>query len=83
MVILQLKGSLVMDPTKLLQIFTNIMAICCKVENIQEDSQDLIPSPSVKIQIIGGKVYTPGQNVWTGSKSGFTFGLIKILTHPS
>ena len=30
-----------------------------KVEKIQEDSLDLIssPSPSVKIQIIGGKVY--------------------------
>ena len=28
-----------------------------KVEKIQEDSLDSIPSPSVKIQIIGGKVY--------------------------
>ena len=30
-----------------------------KVENIYEDSPDLIPSPSpsVKVQIIGGKVY--------------------------
>ena len=30
-----------------------------KVENIYEDSLDLIPSPSpsVKVQIIGGKVY--------------------------
>ena len=27
-----------------------------KVEKIQEDNLDLIPSPSVKIQIIGGKV---------------------------
>ena len=26
--------------------------------------------------------YTPGQNVWSGSKSAVTFGLIKILTHP-
>ena len=26
--------------------------------------------------------YTPGQNVWSGSKSVVTFGLIKILTHP-
>ena len=31
----------------------------CKVEKVQEDSLDLIPSPlpSVKIQIIDGKVY--------------------------
>ena len=31
----------------------------CKVENVQQDSLDLIqsPSPSVKIQIIDGKVY--------------------------
>ena len=28
-----------------------------KVEKIQEDSLDSIPSPSVKIQVIGGKVY--------------------------
>ena len=28
-----------------------------KVEQIKEDSLDLIPSPSVKIQIIVGKVY--------------------------
>ena len=36
-----------------------ILDIVCKVENIQEDSLDSIPSPStsVKIQIIGGKVY--------------------------
>ena len=27
-------------------------------------------------------VYTPLQNVWSGSKSAVTFGLIKILTHP-
>ena len=27
-------------------------------------------------------LYTPGQNVWSGSKSVVTFGLIKILTHP-
>ena len=26
--------------------------------------------------------YTPCQNVWSGSKSVVTFGLIKILTHP-
>ena len=26
--------------------------------------------------------YNPGQNVWSGSKSVVTFGLIKILTHP-
>ena len=26
--------------------------------------------------------YTALQNVWSGSKSAFTFGLIKILTHP-
>ena len=33
--------------------------ICVKVEKIGEDSLDSIPSPSpsVKIQIIGGKVY--------------------------
>jgi hypothetical protein len=36
-----------------------ILDIVCKVENIQEDSLDSIPSPStsVKIQFIGGKVY--------------------------
>ena len=28
-----------------------------KVERIYDDSMDLIPSPSVEIQIIGGKVY--------------------------
>ena len=28
-----------------------------KVENIKEDSLDSIPSPSAKIQIIGGKIY--------------------------
>ena len=28
-----------------------------KVERIEEDSLDLIPLPSVKIQIISGKVY--------------------------
>ena len=28
-----------------------------KVDNIQKDSMDSIPSPSVKIQIIGGKGY--------------------------
>ena len=28
-----------------------------KVEKISEDSLDSFPSPSVKIQIIGGKVY--------------------------
>ena len=28
-----------------------------KMENIYEDSLDLIPSPLAKIQIIGGKVY--------------------------
>jgi hypothetical protein len=28
-----------------------------KVEKIWEDSLDLIPTPSVKIQIIGGKAY--------------------------
>ena len=27
-------------------------------------------------------MYTPLQNVWSGSKSVVTFGLIKILTHP-
>ena len=26
--------------------------------------------------------YTPLQNVWHGSKSVVTFGLIKILSHP-
>ena len=31
--------------------------VCSKVEKIQEDSLDSIPSPSMKIQIIGGKVY--------------------------
>ena len=37
----------------------NILIIWIKVEKIYEDSLDLIPSPltSVKIQIIGGKVY--------------------------
>ena len=30
--------------------------ICIKVENILKGSLDLIPSPSVKIQIMGGKV---------------------------
>ena len=38
------------------QIF-NFAAQCSKVEKIYEDSLDLIPSPSAKIQIIGGKVY--------------------------
>ena len=28
----------------------------CRVENILKDSLDSIPSPSVKIQIVGGKV---------------------------
>ena len=32
-------------------------AVLFKVEKIQEDSLDSISSPSVKIQIIGGKVY--------------------------
>ena len=27
-------------------------------------------------------LYTPLQNVWSGSKSAVTFALIKILTHP-
>ena len=31
--------------------------ICGKVEKFWEESLDLIPSSSVKIQIIGGKVY--------------------------
>ena len=26
-------------------------------------------------------IYTPGQNVWSGSKNVVTFGLIKILTN--
>ena len=36
-----------------------ILGFLAKVEKIYEDSLDLIPSssPSVKIQIIGGKVY--------------------------
>ena len=34
-----------------------ILGFDFKVEKIQEDSLDLIPSPSVKIQIIVGKVY--------------------------
>ena len=29
---------------------------CCKEENILKGSLDSIPSPSVKIQIMGGKV---------------------------
>ena len=31
--------------------------VSAKVEKIYKESQDLIPSPSVKIQIIGGKAY--------------------------
>ena len=31
--------------------------IVCKVEKIEKDSLDSIPSTSVKIVIIGGKVY--------------------------
>ena len=44
-------------------IFTKVVS--CKVEKIYEHSLDSIssPSPSVKIQIIGGKVYFIGQNV--------------------
>ena len=36
---------------------TYIFSVGIKVENILKGSQDLIPSPSVKIQIIDGKVY--------------------------
>ena len=36
----------------------------------------------LEIEMIHKRIYTPGQNVWSGSKSVVTFGLIKILTHP-
>ena len=36
--------------------------IWSKVKTIWKDSLDLIPSPSVKIQIIGGKVFSKGNN---------------------
>ena len=47
------------DSHLILKTFCNLVLVYCKVEKIWEDSLDLIPSPlpSVKIQIIGGKVY--------------------------
>ena len=45
---------------------TNQEGIKCKVEKIEEDSLDLIPSPppSVKIQIIDRKVYLRQDIAW-------------------
>ena len=55
--LLEFQGQpILLDGSKRQGIFKNISI---KVENGLEDSLDLIPSPlpSVKIQIIGGKVY--------------------------
>ena len=44
---------------KVIKKTNNLFHMLCKVEKIYEDSLDSIPSrlPSVKIQIIGGKLY--------------------------
>ena len=47
------------NATKLKAVIDTVYRVDSKVEKILEDSLDSIPSPSpsVKIQIIGGKVY--------------------------
>ena len=67
------------------KFWLRIDKICFKVEKILKDNLDLIPSPlpSVKIQIIGGKVY-----ISCKSKTllGFVNRLLKtksLLTSPS
>ena len=46
-----------------------------------QGTRQFLTAMSTKCTIISG-MYTPLQNVWHGSKSVVTFGLIKILSHP-
>ena len=49
---------------------------CCMIKGTQEMGGQGEHRPT---QVLA---YTPLQNVWHGSKSVVTFGLIKILSHP-
>ena len=55
-----------------------------KVENIYEDSLDLIPSPSpsVKVQIIGGKVYLMCEGKTLLGNANKLFVFKSLLTTP-
>ena len=54
-----------------------------KLEKISEASLDLIPSPSVKIQIIGGKVYLRWQGKTLLGDFNKLFVFKSLLTMPS
>ena len=56
-----------------------------KVEKIQEDSLDSIPSPlpTVKIQIIGGKVYLRQKDKTSLGDVNKLFDFKSLLTMPS